>query len=91
LIEYFNLHKIPYKERLRGFASDNASTMVGNEQGVATRLKKDIPDLVIIRWTCHSLARCALNACDAIPGEIEDLLHRLTTFFKNSGKRMQAF
>lgn len=91
IVNYFNANSVPYKARMKGFASDNASVMVGVNNSVASRFKEEIPDLFTVGCTCHSLALCALAAGKQIPGVIEDLLHRVCMYFKNSGKRMRLF
>lgn len=42
-------------KNLRGIGTDNASVMVGVNNGVYEKLKKDVPNLVLIRCVCHSL------------------------------------
>jgi len=91
IVNYFKSNKVPYKENLKAFAADNASTMVRKHESVAARLKKDIPSLIIIWCTCDSLTRCAKYAAKRIPAEVEDILRRVHLYFKLSSKRQYGF
>ncbi|KYM95346.1 hypothetical protein ALC62_14007 [Cyphomyrmex costatus] len=47
-------------KNLIGIGTDNASVMVGCNKSVYTELKKDVPDLILIRCVCHSI-QLAIN------------------------------
>lgn len=76
-----------YKKNLIGFAADGANTMMGSRSSVQTLLKKDIPNLVVVKCICHSLALCASRACGKLPQIIEDLVRDIHTYFQYSFKR----
>lgn len=40
IVNYFNANRVPHKARMKGFASDNASVMVGVNNSVASRFKE---------------------------------------------------
>ncbi|XP_058828537.1 uncharacterized protein LOC131688348, partial [Topomyia yanbarensis] len=91
IIEQFRKDGIPYKNRLKGFASDGAAVMMGGSNSVLRLLKIDCPDLVIIKCTCHSLALCASYACGKIPDYLEQLLRDIYSYVSNSPKRASEF
>lgn len=55
LTEATNLETEEWKEKLVGFASDGAAVMLGCRDGVATKLKRDKPKLVVVHCTAHRL------------------------------------
>lgn len=83
--------EIPYVQNMIALAADNASVMVGEKESVAALFKKEIPNLFIIRCTCHSLARCAFYATAKLPYEVEKLLQKVYAHFKYSSKRLHNF
>lgn len=83
-------HDIAYKENMVGFAADGASVMFGCENGVATRLKRDIPTLFIMKCICHSLALAVSNATKALPSYVTTLLTDVFRYLKYSCKRQDA-
>ena len=68
-------------DKLRGFATDEASVMVGCRTSVATQLKQCSPSLISIHCVNHRLALAASHAADNIP-----YLH----FSQNSPVRMSG-
>lgn len=59
---------------LIGIGTDNASTMVGINNGVYAILKIDLnlPNLVLIRCTCHSIQLAVTHASEnTLPTNIE--------------------
>ena len=77
-------------EKLRGFASDGASIMVGCRNGVATQLKRCSPSLISIHCVNHRLALAASHAADHIPylQRFKTHLHNLFSFYQNSPVRL---
>lgn len=71
-----------------GFATDNASAMIGKRTGVTTLLKKRIPDLFHIRCVCHSINLMNNSALACIPDEVEQLAKNIYNFFNKSSKRL---
>jgi len=54
MIKFFQIHNIPYKENLIGFASDGANVMAGQNNSVMTRLKAENKSIFFIKCICHS-------------------------------------
>lgn len=66
ILDHLESRGVP-KTNIIGFASDNASVMLGREAGLAVKLKEDgLPELAIFGCICHSLALCAAAACDKL-------------------------
>ncbi|CAG9825754.1 unnamed protein product [Phaedon cochleariae] len=82
----FARNKIPIYKMI-GFASDNASVMVGNMNGVKTKLLNDVPDLFALGYTSHSLHLTASKACTMLPDYIEKFVKDVYGYFSHSAKR----
>ncbi|XP_024872448.1 uncharacterized protein LOC112455009 [Temnothorax curvispinosus] len=70
-----------------GMACDNASVMIGVRDSFASRLKKEVPALVVLNCICHSSALISSKACSKLPDSCEDVLHAVATYFSTSAKR----
>ena len=57
LLELFRVDEIDL-ERLIGFCSDTCSVMFGINKSVSTILKKEIPQIMSIKCSCHSIHLC---------------------------------
>ena len=79
-------------DKLRGFATDGASVMVGCRNGVATQLKQCCPSLISIHCVNHRLALAASHAADHIPylQRFKTHLRNLFSFYQNSPVRMSG-
>lgn len=66
-------------------ASDNASVMIGNRNSFVTRLRKEVPNLIVLKCICHSSALIASKACSKLP--CENLLHSVSSYISSSAKR----
>lgn len=51
-------------------ASDNASVMIGCNNSFFSRLKAEVPGVVLLKCICHSSAIIAHKACDKLPQNI---------------------
>lgn len=63
-----------------GMASDNAFVMVKSNNSFFSRLKSEIPDLVLINCICHSSAIIASKACEELPQSCEHLIRGIATY-----------
>jgi hypothetical protein len=91
LTNFFNEHDIPYRTNMIGFAADGTNTMMGANNSLQSLLKKDVPNLFIMKCVCHSLALCASYASEKIPDDVENLIKNIYTYFKYSSKRQIEF
>ncbi|CAL4248430.1 unnamed protein product, partial [Meganyctiphanes norvegica] len=74
---------------LDGIGTDNASAMVGINNGVYQLLKKEIPGLILIRCVCHSIQLAVSAAAKiAFPRNLEFLISETYNWFSNSPKRL---
>ena len=74
-----------------GYGSDGASTMVGKNNSVWTRLKSVSPFCVQMRCICHSMALCIEHAASKLPSNVGFVLSEIPHWFCNSGLRSESF
>ncbi|XP_028982223.1 uncharacterized protein LOC114841408 [Diachasma alloeum] len=79
------------KEYVIGFASDGCNVMMGAKNSVASRFRRDFPNITIMKCICHSLHLCACQACAQLSRTAEDLACNIYNFFKSSAKRQCEF
>lgn len=77
---------IPIKNII-GFASDNASVMLGKNNSFLTRLQTETNTLIVLPCICHSSALVASNACSKLPRTPEEFVRNLASYFSCSAKR----
>lgn len=93
LINYLNKLKINLKN-LVALGTDNASVMTGTYNGLFTILKNDVdlPNLVLIRCTCHSLQLAVSHASEgSLPTNIEFLIREIYNWFSLSPTRQEEY
>ncbi|KAJ8043554.1 hypothetical protein HOLleu_10692 [Holothuria leucospilota] len=75
---------------MAGFGSDGASVMVGRRNGVASKLREEIPTLINIHCVAHRLALAAGQAATGIPYVVKfkEIIQQLYQFYQNSAVRM---
>lgn len=81
---------IPFSN-LVGFSSDTTNVMVGEHNSVFSLLKKDNPNIVCIKCSCHMVHLAASKACLKLPRSVEDLLRNLGSHFNRSSLRRHKF
>lgn len=74
-------------KHLIGIGVDGTNSMIGKNDSVASRLKRIIPHLVVIKCTCHSLHLAAEKSCDRLPRNLDYLVKKSHTWFSHSTKR----
>lgn len=85
------LYKLPL-HNLIGIATDNASVMVGINNGLYQKLKLDVPHLVLIKCMCHSLQLAISHASiETLPRNIEFMISETYTWFSKSSVRQEHF
>jgi hypothetical protein len=65
------------KRNLFGFASDNASMMMGGKGSMQAKLLLDLPNLFVLGCTCHSIHFCASVASHKLLTDIEEFCQDL--------------
>eukprot|EP00794_Sanderia_malayensis_P010657 gene10657-biopygen8526 len=74
-----------------GFASDGASTMVGEWNSVWSRIRESSPNCIRMKCICHSLALCVQHAFEKMPSNLGFLLKEIPKWFSKSILRREAF
>lgn len=83
---FLNKKNIPLKN-IVGMASDNASVMTGCNNSFFSRLKAEIPGVVLLNCICHSSAIVASKACEKLPKKCENLIRNVSNYVSGSAKR----
>jgi hypothetical protein len=91
ITHFFAQNNINWKKHLIGFASDGASAMMGIHNSLSTKLKNNIPNLFLMKCTCHSFSLCANYACEKLPESIEQVARDIYTYFQHSFKKQSEF
>lgn len=86
---HFENYNVPF-ENIIGYAADGASTMMGCNNSVKTRMEAVNPSILVMRCICHSAHLAASNACAALPGETEDFVREVFSYFSHSAKRLSS-
>lgn len=71
-----------------GIGTDNASVMVGINNGVYQLLKREVPHLVLIRCVCHSIQLATSAAmAECLPRNLDFLVRETYNWFSRSTSR----
>ncbi|KAL1443615.1 hypothetical protein MTO96_045924 [Rhipicephalus appendiculatus] len=89
IVKAFGDWNVPYKENMIGFAADGANVMMGSRNSVMTHLRKDIPNLFVMKCICHSFHLCASYACEKLLRAVEDEVRDIYNYFHSSPKRQE--
>ena len=76
-------------DKLMGFVSDCAATMIGSRNGVAVKLKNVNKLLISIHCVCHKLALACIDTLSALKyiRTVQDTPRQLWYLFENSPKK----
>ena len=78
--------------KLQGIGTDNASVMVGINNGVYQLLRKEVPHLVLIRCVCHSIQLATSAAmAECLPRNLDFLVRETYNWFSRSSSRQQFY
>lgn len=77
--------------KLIGIGTDGANNLCGKNRSLYTFLKKDSPNLQLIKCICHSLHICAEKASAELPASIKFLLRETYNWFSISPKRRNEY
>ena len=75
------------KDRCMGLGCDGALNLCVAHHSLFALLKKDCPNLHLVKCICHGLDKCASKASVALPGTLEDLVRDSRGWFSNSACR----
>lgn len=79
-------------KKLIAIGTDNASVMVGVNNGIYAKLKMDVPGLILIRCVCHSLQLAVSHASkEALPRCLEFLVAETYKWFAHSSSRQASY
>lgn len=77
---------------LIGIGIDNASVMTGINNGVYVKLKKEIPNLILVKCICHSLQLAVSAASEMyLPRHLEYLVRETYDWFARSSFRQNTY
>jgi hypothetical protein len=79
-------HKIPIHNVI-GIAPDGASVMIGKHNSFFANLKKEVPDILLLRCIRHSAALIANKACEELPKSQEELLRNIANYISGRAKQ----
>ena len=74
-----------------GFCSDTCNVMFGRNHSVSTLLKEEIPDILAVKCSCHSIHLVASYACKLLPEELEITVRDIVSTFSKSSARKRDF
>lgn len=77
--------EIPLKN-ITGMSCDGASVMVGKYNSFFSRLKNEVPNVLLFKCICHSSALIASSSCDELPDDCEWLLKSVASYLNESSK-----
>lgn len=78
-------------ENMVGIGVDRANVMVGKHNSVTAILKRELPDLIVVKCVSHSLHLCAENATELLPRQLEFLVREAHNWFAYSPKRLEQY
>jgi hypothetical protein len=76
---------------MQGLGTDNASVMVGINNGLYQILKTHNPSLILIRCICHSMQLAISSASKELPRNLEFLIRETYDWFARSSIRQLAY
>ncbi|XP_015123867.1 uncharacterized protein LOC107045954 [Diachasma alloeum] len=84
--EYLETIKLP-KENMTALGTDGASNLCWRKESLYALLKKDIPNLQLLKCSCHSIHLCSCKASEELPSSLEYLVKEVYNWFKQSTLR----
>ncbi|KAH9637051.1 hypothetical protein HF086_013867 [Spodoptera exigua] len=78
-------------ENMIGIGVDGANVMVGKYNSVTAILKRQLPDLIVVKCVSHSLHLCAEKAAESLPRQLEFLVRETHNWFSYSPKRLDYY
>lgn len=79
-------------ERLLALGTDNASVMVGINNGVHAQLKSEVPNLILVKCVCHSIQLAVSHAAsECMPRNLDFLIKETYNWFSHSSVRQVKY
>lgn len=79
-------------KKLCGIGVDNANVMTGIHSGVYQKLKLDVPNLIMIKCSCHSIQLAVSHAsAEHLPRHLEYLVQETYNWFSKSSNRQNEY
>lgn len=79
-------------KKLCGIGVDNANVMTGVHNGVYQKLKLDVPHLIMIKCSCHSIQLAVSHAsAEYLPRHLEYLVQETYNWFSKSSNRQNEY
>lgn len=85
IVEYLQRIGIPLRNMI-AISTDGASNLYGRNHSVYTLLKRDIPNLQLMRCTCHLLHLCSSKASEELPSSLDFLVRKIFNWFSISSQ-----
>lgn len=71
-----------------GIGTDNANVMIGKNKSVHVALKKEVPELILVKCVCHSLQLAVNQSLDEhLPESLEFIVYETYNWFSKSSNR----
>lgn len=82
------LEKVGLKlSNMIAIGTDGARNLCGKNKSLFTLLKKENPQIILIKCTCHSLHLCCSKASNSIPKNADFLIKEVYNYFSHSPLR----
>ncbi|KAI9552177.1 hypothetical protein GHT06_022514 [Daphnia sinensis] len=79
------------KEMVVGFCADTTNSMFGSRHSVSKLLTDEIPHILCVKCSCHSIHLCSHYASLKLPKTIEDVVRGICTHFSRSPKTRELY
>ena len=76
-------------DNIIGYSSDTCNVMFGEHKSVTSLMKVDLPHVVFVRCSCHSIHLCVSHACLKLSNSLEDTCRNIYAYFSRSSLRRQ--
>ncbi|XP_047736335.1 SCAN domain-containing protein 3-like [Hyalella azteca] len=74
-----------------GFGADGASSLVGKNNSVFSRILQTNPKCILVKCICHSLALAVKHACEKLMADVGFLVTEIPAWFSKSTLRRNDF
>lgn len=82
----FAKERVPF-QNIAAYGSDACATMMGVDNSVASRFREERDGIVIVKCPSHAIHLCAEYAMKALPLDIINFCHSVSSYFSRSPNR----